>query len=360
MKKKNRVLLLVLCASVISLSGCGLLDEDEYYEDGYCEGGYYEDSCCEGDYYEDGYYEDDYGEYDSYEDDGWYDYDEADYDDDYYDDDNEDWGNSYGGYSGGQSEKFDLFSSLGSAGEMNGTTVVVSIYADDRSTSWSDGDSKLMERGYTYLDMACKWLTKETAAYGCNAKFVCDWKSDAQLRYDASLNGSLTDDNTMDMIVWEYIENEIDSAKIKEEYKADNIIYMIYVNTPNSNSMTSCTRSYYEDMEYPYEMCFMYMHTDEEEEAPAAFAHEILHTFGVPDLYQADTDGDSYGITQKYVSELEHTQSNDIMFTTYDPRTNEAYYDKIVNEFTEIDAYYAGLTDKSAVVSEWGFDKSQH
>ncbi len=135
---------------------------------------------------------------------------------------------------------------------------------------------------------------------------------------------------------------------------------MFLINSPESNELTSCTTTWSEDNDYPYEMCFMFMHTDGEEEMPASFAHEILHTFGAPDLYMADEDGNNFGITQEYVDALEVSNSNDIMFTTYDAITQEPHYDKITNEFTEIDAYYVGLCDSSEVVEDWGFDPSQH
>ena len=127
-----------------------------------------------------------------------------------------------------------------------------------------------------------------------------------------------------------------------------------------SNNSTSCTRNYYEGMEYPYEMCYIYMFCDNEEESPASIAHEILHLFGAPDLYSADTDGDNYGVPQELVDELERTQSNDIMYTTYDAKKDIAYYDKITNDFTEVDAYYVGLTGSCDFVNEWNLQPSQH
>ena len=85
-------------------------------------------------------------------------------------------------------------------------------------------------------------------------------------------------------------------------------------------------------------------------------AHEMLHTFGAPDLYEAA----EYGITEQYVRYAEKNNLNDLMRICHDPKTNRYVYDRIVNEVTDITAYYAGLTDYSKTVDDWGFEPSQH
>lgn len=360
-RKTTRLVTMALMAAVMGtmVTGCGLLDD--YYEDSYYdeddnwgdEEGYYDD--------EEGYYEDDYSDEEGYyEDDS---YEDGDYEDG-------DWGNEqgYDGYeddydsnggSGNTSDSWAGFGKLGSASELNGTTVVVSVFADDARTSWSSSDSETIYNSLSYLGLACDWITKNAASYGCNAKFIYDWQQNEDLYYEAKINTNLAGD-AMDQPTWEYIDSNIDSASLLSKYSADNIIYLILVNTPTSNTNTSCTRSYYEGIEYPYEVCYMYMFCDGEEEAPAAFAHEMLHTFGAPDLYMADEYNDNYGTTQEMVSYYEQTQSNDIMFTTYDAVTSRPYYDHISNDFTELDAYYVGLTDYSAEANEWNLEPSQH
>ena len=109
-------------------------------------------------------------------------------------------------------------------------------------------------------------------------------------------------------------------------------------------------------MEYPYEICYMFMGEDGYYESPAPIAHEMLHTFGAPDLYVAD----EYGITQEYVDYIAQNGLNDIMRNCYDPNTGSPVYDSVKNEITDITAYYVGLTDYSETVQEWGFEPSQH
>ena len=83
----------------------------------------------------------------------------------------------------------------------------------------------------------------------------------------------------------------------------------------------------------------------------------MLHTFGAPDLYKADTTS---GITQEYVDYAANIGLNDIMRTTYDASTGDYHYDSIVNDITDITAYYVGLTSQSDTVDEWGFGPSEH
>ena len=90
--------------------------------------------------------------------------------------------------------------------------------------------------------------------------------------------------------------------------------------------------------------------------APATFAHEMLHTFGAPDLYYAG----KRGITQEYVSYAKSAGTNDIMRVTWDLNTNYYVYDSVKNEITDITAYYLGLTDYSSTVQEWGLGQSDY
>ena len=73
---------------------------------------------------------------------------------------------------------------------------------------------------------------------------------------------------------------------------------------------------------------------------PAVFAHEMLHCFGAYDLYETDSGSP---ITQKYVDHLMSNHPNDLM--------NHCFfsdYDLITNVFSNVDAYYVGLTGPCA------------
>ena len=196
-----------------------------------------------------------------------------------------------------------------------------------------------------------KWLENQCKKWGTSAKFIYDWEKEEDLLHIASLKSFRAAGNSYNVYTrtCKYLDREIDSEQIMKDHNADNIIYIFFYNTPLKNTMTSYTYNYCDVSQYPYEFCNILTGCDGEEEAPAAYAHEILHTFGAPDLYYADPDGYNYGITQKYVNYLERTFSNDIMFTTFGAKNNKTYYTKITNKLTELDAYYVGLTKSSKV-----------
>lgn len=322
----------VVCFGIVILLILFLLvcceDDEEECSDGSCYE--YEEDCSDGNCYE---YDDDCS------DGSCYNYD--DYDRQY--------------------SSYEFKGNLGSASELSGTTVLVSIFADDWYTSWEAAD-KTKNNTIKYMKIATDWISKQCSNYGVSANFIYDWSKNSDIYYETTFDLDLTaDNNYLFYDENDYVDAYVDTASIIDKYNADNVIYVIFVNTDDYNERTSVTYPYIVDStEYPNEIITMTCHCDGYEENPASFAHEILHAFGAPDLYMADEYGDNYGITEAYVRELENTYSNDIMFTTYDNYTGDVYYDRITNELSELDAYYVGLTDYSSVKEEWGFEDSQH
>lgn len=350
MKNKNSIKICsILIILMLALAGCGddLYDDYDYGHD-YDVHNEYDDHDSYADYEDRGYDHDHYDDYDEY-------YDQ------YYDDDYE-----YDNYMMEAPENTNLKASdyaLGTCGEMEGKTILVSIFINDDNSSW-EGDSSVVFDALKYTGIATDWISKAVSSYGVNCEFIYDWNTYSDLYYEGTVDdnmivGSDNSDN-VDYSAWGFIDENIDSKALLEKYDADNIGYMIYLNTPRSNDFTSCTRNYYEYMAYPYEMCYIYMFCDGEEETPGGIAHEILHTFGAPDLYLEDTYGDNYGVSKQLVDELQRTKSNDIMFTNFDAVKGTPYYDKITNDFTDVDAYYVGIIDSCDFVSEWNLKPSQH
>lgn len=267
-------------------------------------------------------------------------------------------GGYYNSYANGGNSYYGNFN-LGSASELDGTTLFVSFFADDSYTNW-EGQDDLRAHTYGQVSLACDWLSSQCSNYGKTANMIYDWYANPDLAYDVSLEGNLMNAEEAYESIPAYLDS-FDYATLMKKYNADNVVFMLYVNTPSSNTKTSWTHMYMEpDDVYPLEYCVMYMNTEGERENAAAMAHEILHTFGAPDLYKADEYGENFGITQEYVDYMVSSQSNDIMYTVYDQYTDASHFDYISNEFTDIDAYYVGLIDFSSVVSEWGFAQSQH
>lgn len=102
---------------------------------------------------------------------------------------------------------------------------------------------------------------------------------------------------------------------------------------------------YADDGEYfYYEYSCLYRHdayTDGERESPATYAHEILHLFGAPDLYEGS--GDPY-VDRALIDYVAETYPDDIMVSTYED-DGTSRFDVITKEISPLTAYCLGLTD---------------
>ena len=253
---------------------------------------------------------------------------------------------------------------LGSAQELEGRILVVSVFADDMYTSWdfegTEADYELYCDIYSYLGTAADWITASGKKYGKDIELIWDWTENEDLFYYAAFGCDFPasiETGESEYYSWTFIDDNIDSDALLEKYAADSIVYMMYFDTPPENEVSTCTRNYYEGMEYPYEVCYMFMQDNGYGLCPAIFAHEMLHTFGAPDLYCADPQ---FGISEEYAEYAEQTQLNDIMRICGDPATGEMRYDSIINEVTDITAYYIGWTESSRTVKRWKMGKSEH
>ena len=337
-------------------------NQDSYWDDSYdlYDDGYWDDDAWDTGYWDDGYWDDD-------------DWDDGYWDDSYWDDDSA--GSRTGNtgktpwdeknFYGGQSELLTWENGLGSAGELDGRIVVVSIFLSDAKHKWDfsqEMDQLRREHGLTYLGIAADWITENAAKWEKHPEFIYDWEQHDDLYYEMQTDEDLSneyEDPTYDMN--EMIENYVDPASLLKEYNADSILFLAFVNSPKSNSTVSYTIPYDDGLgDDTMEICYIFVCSDGEEETPAAYAHEILHTFGAPDLYTADNPAENYNIDEDFVSYCEVNHPNEIMLTTYDVYTDEPYYDHISNELTEITAYYIGWTDHSKEAEEFGLQESQH
>ncbi len=251
----------------------------------------------------------------------------------------------------------------GSAKTLEGTTVVVSIFADDTNTTWttSSEDIEKISNIDSYLGIACEYLEAVANDYGKKANFIFDFDKYSDLKYNMTFDESVTNQEYIDSgygddVVWEYISENIDQDALKEKYDADSVIYYVFVDSDETNTAITCTRTWYEGMPYEYEVIYLFNVDDEEVNCPAVYAHEMLHTFGAPDLYMSDDD---YRITDDFVEYVEENMPNDLMLTCSDLTTYEYLYDSISNEVGEVTAYYVGLTDSSEIVDEWNLLRNE-
>ena len=258
---------------------------------------------------------------------------------------------------------FDAYDdSLGTANALCGTTMIISVFADDVHYEWNrqaKKDQSAIRDINTYLGIATDYLCGVAEEYGKEADFVYDFERNADLAYftrfdvDTTQEGAIDAENAMNR----FIENDIDSDALRRKYEADNIIYFMFVNAGENSGAYACTRNYYEGMEYPYEIVFLYNIDYGVKNCPAVYAHEMLHAYGAPDLYYEDQE---YGISAEFLDYVRENMPNDIMYYCSEIETGEYLYDRITNEVSELDAYYIGLTDQCPLVDEYRLKTSQH
>lgn len=233
----------------------------------------------------------------------------------------------------------------GTADTIEGKTVIISIYANDTVTNWNnDSDNTKINDTLNNLKIATDYLVKQVNSYNKEALFIYDWNKFDDIKYIANFNVDIVNnykDNYDTQREW--IVNNIDIGNIKKKYAADNLVFMYFFNTNDTN--TSITSTY---NRLDIDIIDVFPVNSNYTIPPATYAHELLHTFGAPDLYYANEI-----INQEYVDYLIEIDSNDIMAKVY-------YGDEITNEFSNLDAYYVGLIDESSDVTKWNLGLSEH
>ena len=254
---------------------------------------------------------------------------------------------------------------IGSAIELDGRIVVVSIFLSDTKHYWNfndQTDQMRREHCLAYLSIAAEWITENASSWGRYPEFIYDWEQYDGLYYEMGINHDIANDyeDPTDKMN-EMIKTVVQPDSILDKYDAESIVFLAFINSSLFTIAGSFTIPYDDGLgDDTMEICYIFCNYDGEEEPPAAYAHEILHAFGAPDLYMADNPFYNYNIGQDYVSYCELYHPNEIMLTTYNVDTDEPCYDHISNELSEITAYYIGWTDTCKEAEEFGLQESQH
>ena len=252
---------------------------------------------------------------------------------------------------------------LGNAGELDGRIVVFTVFASGSDYRWDFSkpeDVEKKEKCLKDLSEATAYLTENAARYGKNAEFLYDWNTDPQLATEYAADYPMAKSAKTKSVAYELAS----ARQLKEKYGADQVIYLFIVNTDYENEQRSHANRYDPDkiegkpaltdlIEY-VKIDLRYSREWATWDAQSStYAHEILHLFGVPDLYKASTL-----ITQEYADHLDAVmrtaQHPDIM---YGGVAGWSVWDHV---FSDVDAYYAGLTDHCEDVEAYGLGKSQH
>lgn len=231
---------------------------------------------------------------------------------------------------------------LGSAGWIGNDTVIISIFADDKNSKWPTNTHGqwLKEQALENLGAAAAWIQEQCTNYGYTPQFYYDWAEDPSLKYRLvftylDINLQTSGNNIYKRQVAQ-IEAFIDSETIKQRYNARNIIYAFFFYEPNGG------RSYaYCDIGSRETECVNLM-----SRSTRTIAHELLHCFGAPDLYNGN-----HMIPQPYIDYAKANYPNDIMLTT-----------KALEHATlsPIDAYYLGLLTYHPHVEAWNLATTTH
>lgn len=243
-------------------------------------------------------------------------------------------------------------SAHGSAAYIHGRTLVVSIFADDAATHWDETmDAADIDQTQEHLRIATEWLTDAVKPYGVTAEFLYDWKENPDLRYSAKFTETLVRaDGSMYDVQAGYIQENIPTEELKRAYDADNVVYFFFFNTPYEGTPSPWSLGRLNSQACDTELVNLFLRAaGPVDEPPSAYAHELLHAFGVPDLYY--TGG---LIPQAYVDYCKETGSQDIMYTI------NGDMDRITGQLTELDAYYLGLTARPAEADRWQLGLSEY
>ena len=245
------------------------------------------------------------------------------------------------------------YQKFGSAGYIDAGTVIVSIFVTDTQTSWDFTNSThnaLANEMRNNIGAATSWISEKVKAYNANAEFFYDWAQDDELVYSVKFYQPLvTSEGTYYYDQVKYIEKYIDTDALLKKYDAKNIIYMFFFNTPYSNQHNSWSVNKKHNDTFRTEIINIYHKFDDKFIAqPSVYAHEIMHCFGAKDLYYAN----KY-IPQSYVDYCKKNKIRDIMFTV-------DYGKEITCYFSELDAYYMGLTQSCDEVKKWNMQPSDY
>lgn len=246
-------------------------------------------------------------------------------------------------------------------------TVIVSVFADDADYSWGEEISDEMYSTAEYLDIAMEFLGRQLNRYGHETEYIYDWTNftdsdkgiDTDLFQRASFNVPLVGEKVNTKVIDEYMNSaQAKKNKLLGKYNADNIIYLFFFNTPHYNEISSTAYMWMQEGDPENEFVLIYNYVNFRQEGPSAYLHEILHCFGAVDLYKTEGNGYDIKIPQEYVDRLAFRQSDDIMYTVYDQYENNMNYNRVANEFSDVDAYYTGLLEECDEVERFGLGKS--
>lgn len=236
----------------------------------------------------------------------------------------------------------------GSSGLLSEPTLLVSVYLNDAAGGrvWTE-DAKAQTR--QYLAEAVAWLQEQAEGCGktltlyyddgtANSPLCRSYTPRAAIRGGRGSDESDEFLNEMDAVC-----ATLDTAELEQTYGTDQVAFLYFLPT----SGASFTMVHYADdgADYYYEYSCLYRYDvyagEGESESPATYAHEILHLFGAPDLYEGSTDA---FVDEELLAYIAQTYPDEIMNSTYNDDGSSSY-DGVYKTISPLTAYCLGLTD---------------
>ena len=228
----------------------------------------------------------------------------------------DDWfGQWYGGSSLTEAQRL-----YGSAGLLAWPSVLVSVYLDEAGgAAWEETE---IEQSRETLALAVDWIGDECARYGVDPSIAYDdGTPDSGLfvhtTYNGSFAGGTDSDESEDFYAAVYdLCESLDTAELRERYGTSSIGFLIFL--PVDGSSFTMVHYLEDGASYYHEFSCLYQ-TDayvpgDAFETPAVYAHEILHLYGAPDLYEGSSD---YYVTSELTGYVAETWPDEIMLDTY-------------------------------------------
>lgn len=263
-------------------------------------------------------------------------------------------------FSAGASAKYSnpFVSPRGTCDNFGGVTVIVTIFVSDTVNTWDfdkKGDFDSYSQIYYRLKTAAQWMARQASRYNASPTFIWDWYNLDGLYYTYTSTRYLNRQEYTYSELRTFILDHVDLPALKQRYHADNVVFLACYNDPPKTKDGCFAWNWdYEksggNLESSLEIVWISDEDRGKKVSAAAFAHEIMHCFGAVDLYEA-----SDTVPQRYVNHLKSAKSKDIMYTI-----DYSTPDSISEKFSELDAYYVGLTRKSTDRQKYGLGVGSH
>lgn len=219
---------------------------------------------------------------------------------------------------------------LGSAKYLEGRNVLYSLFVDTPHSNWQQDDK---EAALEKLQIATEYIEESAREYGVETELVCDWQENIDLTGQAKVDFKIMDgenfEERLDEEIAYWVEYMVDYEALKAAHEAEGAALLVFVNNPSVSYAIV-----FDGTDNPKESVVMFS-----KEAPAVYAHEIMHLFGAHDLYE---EAEFTAEVSAYVREIYPLE---IMYRVTDLQGN-AYDDKIVNTLSPITAYHLGWVDE--------------